>query len=30
MGGGLVLIVAGMVLERSRRRITRALEGGVK
>lgn len=30
MGGGLVLIVAGMVLERSRRRITRALEGGVR
>lgn len=30
MGGGLVLIVAGVVLERSRRRITHALEGGVK
>lgn len=30
MGGGLVLIVAGIVLERSRRSITRKLEGGVK
>jgi uncharacterized membrane protein len=30
MGGGLVLIVAGIVLERSRRRITRSLDGGVK
>jgi uncharacterized membrane protein len=30
MGGGMVLIVAGIVLERSRRRITRVLEGGVK
>ena len=29
LGGGLVLIVAGIILERSRRRITRALEGGV-
>jgi uncharacterized membrane protein len=30
MGGGLVLIIAGIVLERSRRRITRALDGGVR
>lgn len=28
MGGGLVLIVAGVILERSRRRITRGIEGG--
>jgi uncharacterized membrane protein len=30
MGGGLVLIVAGFILERSRRRITRAIVGGAK